>query len=126
MEKQKPRTAKNKLLSLCEGGNVRSVACAYLLKTKYGCDAIAASWHYNSRETLALLFKWADNIVIMQPQFKDYVPDKFHDKIVVVDVGPDIWGDPAHPDLIKKCDAILWEYAKLDKAKPGLAATGPG
>lgn len=96
-----------KVVTMCQGGNSRSVACGFLLKYKYGMDAIACSWQKNSPETLKMLFEWADAIIIMQEIFRQFVPVEFHPKLYVIDVGEDIWANGLHPDLIQKCDGLL-------------------
>lgn len=89
-----------KLLCVCEGGTVRSVSLAWVLKYEHGQDAIAASWLKNSQETLDLLAKWADRIVVLQPKFSSKF-ESFKAKLVVFDVGPDIWVNPLHPKLLE-------------------------
>ena len=99
-----------KVLCVCQGGNSRSVACSFLLKYRYGCDALAASWETNSVETLTMLYEWADIIIVMQAEFEERVYLAYRDKVVVIDVGPDIWFNGLHPDLLKKCDDLLLQY----------------
>lgn len=88
-----------KILTICQGGNVRSVGLAYLLKYKYNLDAIACSAEKNSTDTLLLLCEWADLICPMQPEFSSVVPKQFENKIRVIDVGPDRFGSCFHPQL---------------------------
>lgn len=92
---------------MCQGGNSRSVGCAFLLKYQYGVDALACGWEKNSKETLNLLFSWADYIIIMQGIFAQYVTEEYHKKLIIVDVGEDIWFNSLHPDLLKRCNEIL-------------------
>ena len=87
-----------KFITVCEGGNVRSVGLAYLLKV-HGQDAIAMSWRFNNPETLGKMFNWADYIVIMQAKFKEHIAEIFHHKLLVVDVGEDRYGYAFHPEL---------------------------
>ncbi len=101
---------KQKIVTMCQGGNSRSVACAYLLKYHYGCDALSSSWECNSPETLEMLFRWADRIVVMQEHFRSYVPQQYSAKIIVIDVGEDVWFNGLHPELIKKCNDLLTKY----------------
>lgn len=70
-----------KILCICEGGNVRSVALAELLKDR-GNNAIAIGMKYIDKETLLILTKWADKII----DVRDYLPK-------------DIWGNSADKDL---------------------------
>lgn len=96
-----------KLLCMCQGGNSRSVGCAFVLKYKYGHDALACGWERNDPETLAMLFAWADRIFVMQPHFAEHVPAKFRSKVTVYDVGPDIWCNGLHPELQGSCDLLI-------------------
>ena len=102
--------AASKVLTMCQGGNSRSVGCAYLLKYEYGFDALACGWEKNSSETITMLCKWADWIMVMEPQFKDYVPVQYHGKIAVVDVGPDRWFNSLHPELLDLCNKLLQQF----------------
>lgn len=89
-----------KFLCVCEGGTVRSVSLAWVLKYEFNQDAIAASWLKNSQETLDLLAQWADKIVVLQPKFSSKF-GSFKEKLLTVDVGPDIWMNPLHPKLME-------------------------
>lgn len=90
-----------KVLTMCQGGNVRSVALGYLLKYFGGHDAVACSWEKNSPQTILMLCQWADKICVLQEEFKVYIPKRFwRRKLVVVDVGPDRWGNSLHPELV--------------------------
>lgn len=91
-----------KYLCVCQGGSVRSVTLAHILKYGLKQDAIAMGWEPTSKETAKMLFEWADQIIVMQTEYKKYIPKKFLKKTQVCDVGPDIWGMSLHPDLIKK------------------------
>lgn len=95
-----------KVLCMCQGGNVRSVALKYLLH--YGgmkLDALACGWESNTDNTRDMLFAWADYIIVMQPQFASRVPAAFHyqpggpRKLFCYDVGQDRFGNPFHPEL---------------------------
>lgn len=97
-----------KILTMCQGGNTRSVHCAYLLKERYGhADTLACGFQRNSIETLDMLFNWADVIVLMDDWFIDHVPDKYKDKVIVFAVGDDIWGTPLHQALVDKIDVFI-------------------
>lgn len=89
---------------MCEGGVVRSVAMACVLKANHNQDAIACSWKWNPPETRRLLYAWADYIVLMESYFIKHVPKKFHHKTRVVDVGPDRYGSSMNLEL---CSFLL-------------------
>lgn len=100
-----------RVVCLCQGGNSRSAACGYVLKYKYGMDALAASWEKNSIETLIMLFEWADRIIIMQsPEFLQYVPEEFRSKTIAINVGPDRWFNSLHPELVTLIDNLLQPF----------------
>lgn len=90
----------SKILCMCQGGNSRSVALGFLMKYRYGEDALACSWEKNSPDTLKMLFEWADKIIVLQAHFVQYIPAEYHAKVGVVDVGPDVWCNGLHPDLL--------------------------
>jgi hypothetical protein len=96
-----------KLLTMCQGGNSRSVSLAYLLKYVYGHDALACGWEKNDVKTRNMLCKWADRIFIMQAEFERFIPKKYKEKVTAYDVGPDIWCNPFHPDLLEKCNNYI-------------------
>jgi predicted protein tyrosine phosphatase len=98
---------KRKALSICQGGNSRSVALAYLLKYWYDVDALACSWEKNTSETMAMLCDWAETIFVMQPEFREFVPEQYRGKIQVIDVGEDRWFNGMDPDLLKLCGELL-------------------
>jgi hypothetical protein len=104
---------KSKIVCLCQGGNSRSVALAYLLKYHYKVDALACGWEKNEANTLIMLYEWADVICILQKEFIIYVPEKFHGKVDIFDVGPDVWFNGLHPDLLNKLQEMMVE--KLEK-----------
>jgi len=88
-------------LCLCEGGNVRSVSLAWILKDHFHQNALAASWRWNLPETLDALYTWADYIIVMQGIFIEKIPLFYHSKVRVADVGPDRFGNPFHQDLVQ-------------------------
>jgi predicted protein tyrosine phosphatase len=85
-----------KYLCVCAGGNVRSVALAYVLKHELkGHEAIAIGGLTASKETVEMLCEWADFIVLMESHMTHFIQPKYNAKIKCVDVGPDVWG--VHP-----------------------------
>jgi hypothetical protein len=103
-------TPLGKVLCLCEGGNVRSVALAAELKA-CGQDAMAAGLRRNSSETLDLLFGWADTIVVMSSELKAQWGTRYDlRQAIVVEVGRDVYGRANHPDLkaVVKKQVAIW------------------
>jgi hypothetical protein len=102
-----------KILTICEGGNVRSVGLARILKTnlrRHNAIAIGAGWALsieNNREPGTYLCHWAELIVIMSEHFRSGVPipKGCESKVKICEVGPDVYGNPSHPELIKLCEA---------------------
>jgi predicted protein tyrosine phosphatase len=77
------------------------------MKYRYAEDALCCSWEKNSPETLKMLFEWADKIIVMQEIFRQYVPEEYKEKLLVVDVGPDIWSNGLHPELLNLLMSML-------------------
>ncbi len=100
-----------KILTLCSGGNNRSVATSWLLKD-HGHDAIPAGLNYNSPETIKILCGWADVIILMDSSLLHLVPKNkaTRDKLKIWHVGPDVWNTNSAPELWNKVIA----YADAD------------
>jgi hypothetical protein len=94
-----------KYLCVCDGGNVRSHALAYVLHDLRGHEAIAVGRLRVSAETLLMLCRWADRIVLMQNCMMESIPDDFRGKVLVTDVGPDRFGIYIHPELLQMAHA---------------------
>lgn len=80
-----------KILCLCSRGNSRSVALGWILKDRIdpAQDAIAAGLDVMSDETKHMLCKWAERIIVVDETLKDKVPEEYHEKMKVWDVGGD-------------------------------------
>lgn len=76
-----------KVLCICERGNSRSVALAWLLKDRYGIDAIACGAMANSPETHEVLMNWADVIIVVDKNLVGEFP--YPQKLLVWDIGAD-------------------------------------
>jgi len=95
-----------KILTMCRGGNSRSVGMAFLLKYKYNIDSLACGWEKNNPDTLEMLFNWADHILVMEDDFKKFIPEKFKNKLIVTDVGFDRWFSISK-NLTDLCDSLI-------------------
>lgn len=121
MSRAKPRAAPippvleapKKFLTICEGGVVRSVSMALVLK-HHGQDAIAASWRWNTPFTFHMLGSWAYRIILMQPHFIDCIPDDLREKCRVVDVGEDRYGSATNMELYQFLDAAARDWKQRD------------
>lgn len=78
-----------RVLCICERGNSRSVALAWILKDHMNQEAIAVGIRTMGQETKDLLFKWADRIILVDKRFEPEIPEEFRQKTKVWDVGPD-------------------------------------
>lgn len=86
-----------KILTLCKRGDHRSVCMASVLRNerKYR-DVISAGVYTFSQETLAMLYDWADKIIVVDGEIGDKVHPEFQDKVLMMDLGPDPYGPNFH------------------------------
>jgi hypothetical protein len=105
-----------KFLTVCEGGAVRSVALATILRWDYGQHAIPISGRFVDDDTLAMLTEWADLIIVLAPEYADRIPTDFTNKMRVWDIGPDKWRNSMHPELHNLLGEQVekWKRAKWD------------
>ena len=102
-----------RILTVCQGGQVRSVALKYLLTYKHGHECLACGWQSNSAETRAALYAWADYIVVLQSEFAAHIPAEFHTradgsrKLFAYDVGEDRYGNPFHKELQSGLESMI-------------------
>jgi predicted protein tyrosine phosphatase len=94
-----------KFLCICDGGNVRSAALAFVLHDELLHEAIPVGRLRVSPATMRMLCEWADIIVIMQPHMEECVPKEFKPKLRCVDVGADRYGVFVHPELLPQVRA---------------------
>ena len=106
---------------MCAGANVRSVGLKYLLKYKYGHEALACGQDANSVETIDMLCQWADYVVVMSDEYLKFIPEKYHlndrgeQKLFCYEVGPDRYGYAFHPELLGIADNIITQHGLFDK-----------
>lgn len=106
-----------KFLCMCDGGNVRSHALAFKLKWVHHQEAIAVGRLNVKADTLNMLYEWADHIIVMQPHMTESIPESYHHKVKVVDVGVDHWGVYVHPELNDMVtQASYWLLGKTEPA----------
>lgn len=89
-----------KILCICRGGQVRSVAARHLLADRYGFrKVIACGWEKNDEETVSTLCNWADAILVVgsASTWKLNTPTN---KTHLLDIGVDRWGHYGHQDLL--------------------------
>ena len=103
-----------KILTVCRAGLVRSVALADVLKLHYvPSDVLPMGVDFNSIETKAMLYEWADKIIVMEEHYRDKIPAQYHNKLFVCEVGPDIYGSSKNPQLID----IVWRWVRENTAQ---------
>lgn len=103
-----------KYLCVCDGGNVRSQALAYVLHDIHGHEAIPVGRLRVSKETMKVFSDWAECIVLMQPHMVESIPDENRHKVLVTDVGVDRFGIYVHPELLAMVhNAANWLLARM-------------
>lgn len=97
-----------KYLCICHFGHSRSVAIARALHGR-GLSAVAIGAH-SSGDAVVPLAAWADVIFAVDPTHAYQVPAEYRHKVKAFPLGPDVWSNPYHHDLIAKVDALLKEH----------------
>lgn len=96
---------KRKYLCICAGGNNRSAALAYILKSKRQ-DAVAVGTDHVTAETLIYFAVWADFIVPVTGEqrriIEKILPIELLYKIVPFEFGPDMHGPALNQDFLTK------------------------
>ena len=110
-----PLKQKFKILTLCAGGNVRSVGLRYLLHYKYGHEVLACGQDANNLETREMLCKWADYVIPVTQEYAKFVPVEYSNKIIVYEIGEDRFSYAFHPELIQICDNLIIKHGKFNK-----------
>lgn len=116
-----------KFLCVCQGGKVRAGAMAWALKD-VDQDSLAAGYRTTGVETLKMLCDWADAIVLMQEAYIRKLETKVGKggfdprKMIIVDVGPDVFGTPTHDALLPYVRGIAMDWKK--KGFKLMSATG--
>lgn len=102
-----------KILVVCDQGNNRSVMVAHHLKY-WGHDVLTAGLKTNSLETIAMLYDWANRIILTEPQQMIATTDTdFLKKFQLWNIGPDHFPRPFNPEL----NAIVKRFTKEHEAE---------
>ena len=103
----------HRFLTVCLGGNVRSVGLAAVLKLQEGQEAIAVGALFTSPATFRLLISWAQYVVVMAEEVIGYLPPFVVQsrKLRLVDVGPDRFGNPFHQELQDYFKPLVADWA---------------
>lgn len=101
-------TPVKKILCVCENGNNRSVQFAHLLRYKYRpSDTIPVGTSMHSKETLDMLYDWADIIIVVEDKLVHKIPDEFMDKVKIWHVGEDHYPRPFNTELLVKARKLI-------------------
>ncbi len=104
-----------KILTMCAGANVRSVGLKYLLKYKYGHEALACGQDANSAETIDMLCNWADYVIVVAEEYLKFVPEKYKDKLLCYNIGADRFGYAFNPEMLTIFNNMIIEHGKFNK-----------
>lgn len=107
--------SKYKILTMCAGGNVRSVGLKFILRYKYGHESLACGQDANSSETIKMLSAWADYIIVLEPDYLKFVPSEFSSKTLCYNVGPDRFWYAFNPELLSILDEMIIKDGKFNK-----------
>ena len=104
-----------RVLCVCQKGNSRSVGMAWYLRNQHqpAHDAIAIGMKTANRQTKKMLYRWADLIILLAPQYRRRIPERWDSKVVVCDVGHDTYFRDIHSDLLEQCRAFAASCSKL-------------
>jgi galactitol-specific phosphotransferase system IIB component len=99
-----------KVLVVCDEGVNRSVTLASQIKY-IGHDVLTMGTNRNAQDTKIMLYKWANKIIITQsnqaPYFYNLDKDK---KVILWDIGPDIYPRPYNKKLLKIVQALVQQH----------------
>jgi predicted protein tyrosine phosphatase len=95
-----------KILALCQKGNSRSVALAFLFK-KRGADALSAGLVTSSKETINMLCQWAELVIVTDEKLVSLMPVGHEEKLKIWNVGTDKWFRGFKQDLLDKYEEFI-------------------
>ena len=105
------------ILTCCKHGLVRSVGLADVLKLHFKpVDVIPVGLSSNSATTLEMLYQWADWIIVMEERYGKRIPEGYGSKVLVCEVGQDIYGSSHHGSLIDQC----WRWCRKNNQILGI------
>lgn len=91
-----------KIVCCCRKGQVRSVAARSLLHEMGFKKVLCCGLEYNDTETVGMLFKWADVVLIVGGEaVRRFISTDwaFEAHVHWLNIGQDIWGRYDHPEL---------------------------
>lgn len=109
-----PSPKGNRILCVCDEGNNRSVHFGHPLKY-WGNDVLTLGLNKNEADTQAMLFEWADVILLTAATQLAKVPWDCRPKVLLLDVGEDHYPRPFNPTLARIVRERLAQHkARLD------------
>lgn len=86
---------------------------AYLLKYRYGADALNCGFEGNAPTTVKMLCEWADFIIVVEAHMKHRISEEYHYKTRVFDCGPDRFFNP-NKELLEIFDTMILTNIKSE------------
>ena len=98
-----------KVVCICRGGQVRSVAARFVLADKFGFrKVLACGWEKNDEETVRMLCEWADVILVVgRPSDWVILNHQFDSKIIGLEVGVDRFGHYGNLELVDMLTGMI-------------------
>jgi hypothetical protein len=108
-----------RVVTVCEEGLNRSVVARWMLQHQ-GHEVIPVGLRRTSPDTLAMLFDWADVVLLLDARLRGQLSVE---NLIVWDVGPDLFPHHYNAELVRRLRAFgqLQQSAALDRC-PGSAA----
>jgi len=103
-----------KILCVCEGGFIRSVAMKHYFDRQNDTEALSVGIQLSTAPTLQMLCDWADKVVVAEEWMTKYLPVNSRKKQWLVGIGPDRWGaDEFMEAIVEIADHLAaWEHPK--------------
>lgn len=106
---------RKKILCVCSAGLVRSAALKDGIFWGWNqMDVINCGVDGNGDDTLDMLYKWADVILVVADNILPFIPQEFRSKTKVVPIGEDEYGNPGSLELKRKVESLLVTCAVME------------
>lgn len=104
-----------KILILCDHGNNRSVVLASRLKYIGPHDILTAGFETNEDETIVMLERWADLIIVVEEGMDTKVTHPYNfQKTQVWNIGPDRYPRPHNKELLAIVTQLIADHPELN------------
>jgi predicted protein tyrosine phosphatase len=104
---------KKKILCVCQRGNCRSAGMAFILKDYFNLDALACGIEAVQESTWQMLYSWADIVILMHDELLEQIPQDTREKIILCNVGEDVYWRGIDKMLFSKCNDFIIEHKNL-------------